>query len=164
MLYQLKKIKAFTLSEVLVSMVLMMIVVGIAMSVLTILYKNLYAIQNNISGQSDLEQLELVLSLDAHRFPKMNRSKNKITFANAIDSISYRWTDKAELNTASINHLVREKDTLLSEPFIIKSFLFGKQKSSGILDALKIELPQHDMALFMYQPQDVHQKMIEDGF
>lgn len=165
MLHQLKKIKAFTLSEVLVSMVLMMIVIGIAMSVLNILYKNLYAIQNNISGQTDLEQLELVLSIDAHRFPLITRRKNTITFSNAIDSISYYWIKDEKLdNDVPLIHLMRERDTLLSEPIAIKSYRFGKQKTIGVLDALKIELPQHDMALFIYQPQDVHQNMLEHGF
>lgn len=163
MLFRLKKIHAFTLSEVLVSMVLMMIVIGIAMSVLNITYKNLNAVKQNISGQTDLEQLELVLSIDAHRFPMIKRTKNKLTFKNALDSISYQWTEEAQGDGIG-TYFKRGNDTLLTQPMEVITYLFGKQNPNGVIDALKIKLVDTDAALFIYQPQDTHQNMLEHGF
>jgi competence protein ComGF len=162
-LFKLKKIKAFTLSEVLVSIVLMIIVIGIAMSVLNITYQNLNAVKRNISGQSDLEQLELVLSIDSHRFPIIKRTDNKLIFDRGLDSISYRWTEEV-MEDKVITHLIRGNDTLINEPLVITTFLYGNAQSKGIIDALKIDLIDSDTAIFIYQSQDAHQNMLEHGF
>jgi len=62
------KIQAFTLSEIIVVLILTTIIVGLAFSVLTLVQKHMRSIQSNFYNTTELKKLETSLWLDFNRY------------------------------------------------------------------------------------------------
>ena len=58
------KIKAFTLSEMVVVTILTSIIVGIAFSVLSLVQRHMYSIKQNFNNNTELSKLEQALWID----------------------------------------------------------------------------------------------------
>ena len=86
-----KKAKAFTLSEVVVTIVITMIVVGMAFSVLRMVQKEMNSAQKELSEKTSKERLELALWIDFNSLPSISydKGKEKLTLRNQSDSIIY---------------------------------------------------------------------------
>ena len=63
-----KKINAYTLSEVLVVLLLTSIIAGMAFSVLSMVQKQLFSVQKNMDIKADFRQLEQSLTLDFNKY------------------------------------------------------------------------------------------------
>jgi len=127
-----KKIQAFTLSEMIVVLILTVIVVGLAFSVLSLVQKQMYAIQANFEKTSEINQLETALYIDFHKYPNISLSPldNGIKLKSEIDSLSYQFFE---------NKIIRAKDTF-SVAIQKKWFFFnGEQAANGKVDAIKLE-------------------------
>lgn len=127
---KIKKIEAFTLSEMIVVLILTTIVVGLSFSVLNVIEKHMIIIQNNYQGQTEVRTLENVLNLDFHKYSNVEYDNNmdKLLFSNEMDSIAYQFSKST---------VVRGKDTF--NVSLIEKFLFykGSETPSGPIDALK---------------------------
>jgi type II secretory pathway component PulJ len=144
-----KKIQAFTLSEMVVVLILTSILVGIAFSVLSLVQKHMANIQNNFSNNTELNKVEQSLWVDFNRYSKIeyNAFDDKITLSNPVDSTAYKFHKE---------FIVKNSDTFnisLSK----KIFYFnGISITSGDIDALKLETSKafQKQKLFVYKKND----------
>lgn len=74
------KIKAFTLTEMMVVIVISAIVVGLAFTILGIVQKNMRGIEANYNHQSQIQSLEAALTIDFNRYPKLQWNPKDNTF------------------------------------------------------------------------------------
>lgn len=125
-----KKIKAFTLTEILVVMVISTIVVSLAFMVLGMVQKQIKIIQNHKNIKENIKQVEKLIWKDVNEFNYAYlKSKSEMYFCNEIDTIYYKITD---------NFIVRGIDTLLLPIKHEDFFLDGEKISIGAFDAIKI--------------------------
>ena len=148
------KVKAFTLSEMVVVLILTAIVVGLAFSVLSLVQKQMRAIQSNYSSNLELNKLETSLWLDFNRYSKItfNDDDNEMKFSSEIDSITYMFNEKT---------VIKANDTF---PLAIKSkqvYFDGELIDNGAIDAIKLELDQasQNKKLFICKRNDAAQYM-----
>lgn len=148
------KIKAFTLSEMIVVLILTSIVVGIAFSVLNLVQKQMMGIQQNYTNATQLHKLETSLSLDFNRYSKItfDDMENELKFSTAIDSITYQFSDK---------HIIKGFDTF-PIPLQQKQFYFdGEPKEYGQIDAIKLVAQKNfqNQQLFIFKINDANSFM-----
>lgn len=141
-----KKIQAFTLSEIIVVLILTSIVVGLAFSVLGLVQKQMQAIQTNYNRNLELQKLETSLWLDFSRYSdiRFNTLENELVLKHEMDSISY---------TFSKEFIIKEQDTF-SIPLEIKTFYFnGTISTTNKVDALKLRTTKTDQnrELFIFK-------------
>lgn len=125
------KIKAFTLSELIVVMVLTLIVAGMAFSVLQLVQKHMYAIKGNFENSTNITLLEQSLWIDANRskLMKYDTAKSTLYFISEIDTISYSFQPK---------YIQKETDTF-AVSVTEKLFYFeGKETLLEKIDAFKL--------------------------
>ena len=146
------KVKALTLSEMVIVMIITTIVVGLAFTVLSLVQRHMWAIQQNFKVNTEFNRLEQALWIDSHQFSIINFNdiENRLNFKTAIDSINYKFYN---------DYVLRDRDTFhlkLGE----KMFYFdGEEINKGKVDALKIELEtkQKDLSVFIYKRNDAAQ-------
>lgn len=129
-----KKIKAFTLAELLVVLVLSIIVIGIAFSALNIINKNFNEYRSWYLSLSQKRELEAQLSIDFHRSTKIQfyKSQNKLilkTYKGSVEMLEYTFLQ---------NEIIIQSDTL-EIPYKSYNFFFnGTVIENGQVDGLKI--------------------------
>lgn len=132
-----------------VVIILTTIVVGMAFSVLTLVQKHMYGIQNNFSKHTEIRKLEQSLWLDFNRYSKITYHdlNNTLVFATAIDSVSYHFTDTS---------IIKDVDTFNIVPKQKLLFFDGHKTKKGYVDALKIVFPEtlQDQMLFISKQND----------
>ena len=86
------KIKAFTLSEMLVVLLLTAIVVGIAFSILSLVQRQMGGIQNTLEDGSRFRQLKQQAAIDINTFQKFKfiKKDSALVFSHPMDSIVYK--------------------------------------------------------------------------
>jgi len=149
-----KKIRAFTLSEMIIVLILTSIVVGLAFSVLTLVQKHMYSIQQNYSKTTELNKLETSLWLDFNRYSKVdyNDFEGELKFSSLIDSVSYTFYNE---------RIIKETDTfnigLQSKLF----FFDGEKETNGKTDAIKLVTSKdfQNQVLFIYKKNDASNYM-----
>lgn len=144
-----KKIQAFTLSEMIVVLILTSIVIGLAFSVLTLVQKHMRNIQNNLSQSTELNKLEQSLWLDFNRFAKItfDDRTDKLVFSTAIASTSYTFNAK---------YIVKGRDTFNIQ-FSSKTLFFdGNTTTKGQIDAMRLESSKafQNQRLFVFKQND----------
>ena len=125
------KIKAFTLSELIVVMVLTLVVAGMAFSVLQLVQKHMYAIKGNFENSTNITLLEQSLWIDANRSNSIsyNSDEDILYFISEIDTIAYTFTP---------TFIQKEIDTF---PIAVTEKLFyfkGEETNSSGIDAFKL--------------------------
>ncbi len=148
------KIKAFTLSELIVVLILSSIIVGLAFSVLTLVQRHMHGIQENLSTNTTLKKLEQSLWIDFNRFSKISYSNtnNELVLASEIDSTSYKFLTQ---------YVVKETDTF-KVAIKSKTFFFdAKTIESGAVDALKLKTTKafRSQELFIFMENDANAYM-----
>lgn len=143
------KIQAFTLSEMIVVIILTSLVVGMAFSVLSLVQKHMYSIQANFSKNTDLNILEQALWLDFNRYSniKYDGINGTLMFTSEIDSTTYKFTRES---------IIKELDTL-HIPIENKTFFFdGNKVIGGQIDAIKLEPSKsfQNQQLFVFKKND----------
>lgn len=145
-----RKIKSFTLAELIVVMIITAIVVGMAFSVLRIVQKQIHTIQTNFEKTSTLALFEQKLWQDfnePHTISYNNASK-VLVMISEIDTITYSFREKYSL---------RNLDTIQLKITPNKAFLKGKEINDGPIDAISLfaatELP--DYTIFVSKKNDI---------
>lgn len=146
------KIKAYTLSEVLIVLILTTIVVSISFSILNLVHKQFYSIKGNLNETTKLQfvSTRFKLELDKHEDIILDPSKNKISFISPIDT-SYVYLNK--------EYLLFANDSLKMPR--ITYFKKGSKVSSGPIDAIKMEFDKKSLTnvIFISKSQDASQLM-----
>jgi len=154
----LKKLKAFTLSELSVVLLLTSIVVGLAFTVLGLVQKQMGIVKANFNTTLELNKLETELWLDFNRYPsiRFNDIENRLVLRNELDSVSYILSE---------SFIVKHLDTL---PILIKNKYFyfdGKQTTTHPIDAMKLITTKASQSreLFIYIKNDATLYMNTNG-
>lgn len=147
MKHQTNKIKAFTLSEMIIVLILTAIVVGLAFTVLGLVQKHMLSIQKNYNTQTEVKKLETSLWLDFNRHSKIefDNIENTLKFKTEIDSITYQFFNAK---------IIKDLDTF---PIMLQQKLFylnGKLAKQGQIDAIKIETQKQKQVLFFFKQND----------
>lgn len=151
-----RKLKSFTLAELLVVMIITAIVVGMAFSVLRLVQKQIYAIQTNFDKTSTLALFEQKLWQDFNEPHTIiyDSQKQILVMTSEIDTVTYSFQEKFTM---------RNLDTIKLKINPNKIFFKGKEIKSGTIDAITLfaetELPDYqifvskknDLTLFMNQ-------------
>lgn len=143
-----KKVKAFTLAEILVVLVLTISVVGTAFSVLNLVQKHMNMIQENQNKRLVLKKLETVLWLDFGRYSEIDfdLENSQLWLRHELDSVSYTFFE---------NYVVRAQDTFQIR-LESKKLYFDGRLSDGSVDAIKIKSGKQyqNAELFIYKEND----------
>lgn len=138
-----KKIKSFTITELLVVMILTTIVVAIALLVLTFIQKEISTIQKNYSKTSEIKTLEIALwndfNVSSVYFFKEN---NSLICISPVDTIVYNFKKDV---------VIRNADTLKLEISEL-NVLRNNKPAVGLIDGLKLKLSDkfQQRGLFVY--------------
>ncbi|MBD1261981.1 prepilin-type N-terminal cleavage/methylation domain-containing protein [Maribacter polysiphoniae] len=127
-----RKIKAFTLSEMIVVLLITTIVVGMAYSVLNLVQKQMNGIERNYEKKTDLNLLRQSLWIDFNRYDRVfySAKSGELSFVNELGAMNY---------TVSGNLIIKEKDTF-NINWEVQKFLFeNKERSFGEIDAIYFE-------------------------
>ena len=143
------KIKSFTLTEMMVVLVISAIVVGLAFTILSIVQKNMLSIEENYTYSTELTQLEVALTADFNSFTRVDWIENQdmLQFSSPLASRSYVFYQDSIVSDIS-TFKVQLKD---------KSFFFeGKNINSGSIDAIKLKFAKtsDNHAIFVYKKND----------
>ena len=143
------KIQAFTLSEMIVVIILTSIVVGMAFSVLSLVQKHMHGIQDNFNKNTELNKLEQSLWLDFNRYSNIQYSNRDevLNFFTEMDSIVYQFTE---------DYIIKDIDTF-NIHLKQKSFYFdGNTIQNGPVDAIKLEVlkDMQNQSLFIFKQND----------
>ena len=149
-----KKLEAFTLTELLVTLAISTIVVGLAFVVMNLISRNIQVIQKNYSYSTEMSLLEQQITIDFNRYHSISykAETNILHLKTPLDSITYDFQE----------HLIlRNSDTLTSGNYQKELYFDGNKINSGLVDALKISLTEDNTenSLFLYKQNDALQFM-----
>lgn len=152
------KVKSFTLSELIVVMILTAIVVGMAFMVLRMVQKQSGSIQKNLDKNAGLANFEQQLLIDMNRHGQafFEADRQTLTLISAMDTVVYRFQPE---------FILRDKDSIHLKIHVKQAFYEGQALDRGRIDALDIsaenEITGH--TIFVSRSNDAALKMNEDG-
>jgi len=151
------KIKSFTLSELLIVMIITAIVVGMAFSVLRLVQKQINTIRKNFDKTTALALFEQRMWQDFNSSSTIQYDSQQVLLQSANDTILYRFYD---------DYTLRNKDTTHLRLAVLDAFLAGEKIKNGYIDAISVsaeaELPEY--TIFVSMRNDVTFFMNQDGF
>lgn len=138
------KLKAFTLSEMLVVLAITAIVVGLAFVILNLVTKQIQLISTNYISDTEVDKLENALWIDFNAYETVNYNKQNKTLylSNSNRRITYVFSD---------NYSLRNQDTLIRVDGL-NTFFLGAGQNLGSIDA--IELSIGDEKIFVSKKTD----------
>ncbi len=147
------KIKAFTLTEIMVVLVISAIVAGLAFTVLGIVQNNMRTIGDNYEYRTQLQSLQTALTIDFNTFSyaEWDSRENTLKVFSPIRERVYQfYTDS--IVTDVDTHILKIKD---------KMFYFeGKSVNSGAIDAIKLIFDKtkrsHSLFVFKHNDPTIH--------
>ncbi|WP_298760623.1 hypothetical protein [uncultured Psychroserpens sp.] len=148
------KLPAYTINEMLIVIIVSTIIIGIAFTVLTLVQRHMWAIQENLKLNTELNQLEESLWIDCHKYGSIAflEQDNALVFKSQIDSVTYQFSTDFITKATDTFHIKIEQ----------KQFFFnGNVTSNKKVDAFKLELPKAygNQHLFIYKRNDATQFM-----
>lgn len=153
------KVKSFTLSELLVTMIITVIVVGLAFTVLNLVKKQIVAIQKNYNRTSELAFFKQRIWLDFNKNNEVfySPSDHQLILKSETDSIYYNFND---------NFVLRNTDTLNTKLQIEKVYFQGNEVEVGTIDAISFleKKEAADSHFFVFKKNDATLFMNQDGF
>lgn len=152
-----RKIKSFTITEMLVVMILSAIVITIAVLVLNLVQKHFLAIRQNLANNTELKTLEQVLWFDFNtHITTFDKPKNSLLCISPLDTVKYTFFSK---------FVLRNKDTI-KVSVVAKDLLLDGGKALKAVDAMQLKLSREhqEKELFIYKAKDASHYMNQDGF
>lgn len=144
-----KKLNSFTLSEMLVVLVITAIVVGLAFSVLSLVRKQVYRLQNDTDKRVQYDLLKNKLFIDLNKYPNTYLVKEDSFVCNSeLDSIRYKYND---------NFIIVESDTMMTNVKEIKFFYKNFEVVNGKIDAIRVMIEERKgifKTIFVYKHND----------
>ncbi|WP_103069715.1 PulJ/GspJ family protein [Aquimarina sediminis] len=147
------KIRAFTLTEVMVVIVISAIVAGLAFSVLTVVQNNMRSISENYEYKEQIQSFETALTIDFNKFTSATWDpiENTLEVFSPIDERSYQFF-KDSITTVIHTYPITIKE---------KEFYFeGKAVNAGNVDAIKLTFDNtrelHRIFVFKHNDPTIH--------
>ncbi len=132
-----KKIRAFTLNEMIVVLLITSLVVGMAFSVLRLVQLQMHGISENFEKNTEINLFRQSLWLDFNRYNSVwyDASKHRLLFSNEMKTAAYRFHE---------GFVTKARDTFHIK--IIDRFRYfnGDVKFSGEIDALDLYTAKDD--------------------
>jgi len=148
-----KKIRAFTLNELIVVMVVTVIVIGLAYSILSLVQSHMKGISYNFENATKINLMEQALTIDFNSYDQSEILKNgHILFKNELDSISYEFDQ---------GWFIRSTDTFDISVGEIKFFLDDNEINLGKFNAIKVTINPEEKKedIFIYKQNDAQNYM-----
>ncbi|WP_109301637.1 prepilin-type N-terminal cleavage/methylation domain-containing protein [Aquimarina sp. AU474] len=148
-----QKIKAFTLTEVMVVIVISAIVVGLAFSILGIVQRNMSSIEDNYAYQSEMQSLEVALTLDFNTYTSVqwNAREEILKLSSPLGERQYIFSTDS-ITTDIDSYLIKTKSKLF--------YFEGEQVNSGRIDAVKLTFDKttdlHRIFVFKHNDPTIH--------
>lgn len=143
------KIRAFTLNEMIVVLILTSIVVGLVFTVLTILQRRFHDIQQRFERQAEKQKLEQSLWIDFNRYSSINynMSTDELFFMSEIDAVKYQFHKDI---------IVKNRDTFKIKAAQKTFFFMGDKTQHGEIDAMKLRSSKNgiDQTFFFSKKND----------
>ena len=140
------KIPAFTLSELIIVILITVIVAGIAFSVLQLVQKQMYGIQTNFQRITSVSLLEQSLYIDTHRSDHIQYDalENTLFFISEIDTVRYKFEK---------TFVQKETDTFNIAITVRKFYFEGVETDKNKIDAFKLITDKDfkNAAIFIYK-------------
>lgn len=127
------KIRAFTLSEMLVVLIITSLVVGLSYSVLQLVQKQMRGMEAEYETKTEMNRLQQALWLDMNQCDRafVQTNPNSIIVSTPKEQLIYfLLADK----------IIRQRDTFYLEPFDIQYYLDSQNVISGEIDAILLDL------------------------
>lgn len=148
------KIPGYTLSEVLVVLVITAIVVGIAFSVLRLVVFQLHKIETAYTDRTEVAMFKQHLYTEVERAQRLfwNDTELILELESKTGSIIYEMGETV---------IIRDYDTITFGSIDYKGYLVGKEVTSGPIDAFKftIKLRGQQVPIFIEKSVDVQQQL-----
>lgn len=151
-----KKIKSFTIAEMLVVMIVTTIVISITILVLSLVQSELKGIQLNFKNNTELRTLELALWNDFNKSEVTFSTKNnQLNCISPLDTVIYRFNN---------NYILRNNDTIKVLNKEKKLFL-DMNESLTTIDALELKFSKEfqNKQLFIYKEKASSYYMNQNG-
>jgi len=151
------KIKAFTLTEMLVVLAISAIVATLAFSILSLVGGNLSSIQKNYEINTTQGLIQQQFVIDFNRFHRMSfhPTDRRLVGKTPIDTVVYSFSEKV---------ILRNQDTIFENEYILQLYYQGEAISAGNVDAIKLKLTKEsDQSVFVYKHNDATQKIGDYG-
>lgn len=132
-----RKIKAFTLNEMLVVLLITVLVVGMAFSVLRLVQVQMHGISSNYEKNTELNLLRQSLWVDFNRFDRIwyDGTEQRMVFENEVTKSSYQiWPEG----------VVKEKDTFWVPVPRWEVYFKGEIVGKGEIDALDLYIGKEE--------------------
>lgn len=143
-----KKVIAFTLSELLVVLVISSIAVTISFLALNNVQKQLRNINLVFEKQQAMNLLERIINTDLNRYEgAFDQKSQKLLFVSFKDTIQYHFKEQ---------HIVRNLDSIALKTKNINFYLEGKKTTTGAVDAIEFsfENTYNQNGLFVFKRKD----------
>ena len=144
-----RNIKAFTLSEMIVVLILTSIVVGLAFSVLGLVQRHMYSIQQNYTMVMSVKTLETSLWLDFNKCQNITYDavNEELKFLTPQDSVIYKFSEQ---------YIIKVQDTFPILLGIKQLYFDGLEVNEGRVDAIRLETTEasQNQQLFIFKPND----------
>ena len=143
-----KEVKAFTIAEMLVVLVISGIVISLTMLVLSLVQKQLKIINISNEGRVEVELLERTLWQDFNRHSLFFNTKDqRLQCVSVLDTVNYTFENE---------YVIRNLDTLKVPVVKTSTYLDGIAATNNDLDAIELQLSKEiaDKKLFIYKTKD----------
>ncbi len=151
-----KKIQSFTITEMLVVMILTTIVISIAILVLNLVQKELKGIQQNFKNNIELRTVEQILWNDFNKNEVIIETKNNhLICISPLDTVIYQFKE---------NYVLRDTDTLKIS-IEQKGFFIDMKEALTSVDAVEIKLSKEfqNKQLFIFKTKAASYYMNNNG-
>ncbi len=127
------KVKAFTISEILIVLVITSIVVALAFSILTLVTKQLQVIGKRYETSTEVGLLKqrLILDFEKATYVYWDDIEEQLTVTIDTEEYAYAMAGK---------NISRDEDTLMVRSYTSQYFYQGSEVEEGIVDALLLTI------------------------
>ncbi len=134
---RIRKIKAFTLNEMLVVLLITVLVVGMAFSVLRLVQVQMHGISSNYEKNTELNLLRQSLWVDFNRFDRIwyDGAEQRMVLENEVTKSSYQILPEA---------VVKEKDTFWAPVSRWEVYFNGETVGKGEIDAIDLYIGKEE--------------------
>ncbi len=153
-----RKISSFTLSEMMVVLVISAIVISLAITVLNLVQQQISSINSNFRKNAEVRLLERTLYTDFNKHKLSYSSKDSLLIcANPNDTVFYKFNH---------NYVLRNKDTLHVQIAQMTNYLDAQVVKENTIDALSLTLSNEfqNKQLFIFKQKDAAFYMNTNGF
>lgn len=129
--WSINKIKAFTLNEMLVVLLITSLVVGMAYSVLRLVQIQMQGISSNYEQNTELNLLRQSLWIDFNQSDRVwfDTSTNELLLTNGLKETNYSFQDVG---------VIKDRDTFFIKIASMDRYFNGRKSSIGEIDALDL--------------------------